>query len=37
MRPWFVAHQANKHLSAVSLAFKHFLVGEAAKLMARKS
>jgi DNA-binding transcriptional LysR family regulator len=37
MRHWFVVHRANKRLSAVSLAFKKFLLDEAAKLMARKS
>ena len=37
MRHWFVVHRANKRLSAVSLAFKRFLLDEAAQLMARKS
>jgi len=37
MRHWFVVHRANKRLSAVSLAFKKFLLDEAAKLMAWKS
>ena len=37
MRHWFVVHRANKRLSAVSLAFKNFLLDEAAKLMGRKS
>ena len=36
MRHWFVVHRANKRLSAVSLAFKKFLLDEAAKLMAGK-
>jgi DNA-binding transcriptional LysR family regulator len=36
MRHWFVVHRANKRLSAVSLAFKNFLLDEAAKLMALK-
>lgn len=37
MRHWFVVHRANKRLSAVSLAFKNFLLDEAAKLTARKN
>jgi len=37
MRHWFVVHRANKRLSAVSVAFKTFLLEEAAKLMGRKS
>jgi len=37
MRHWFVVHRANKRLSAVSLAFKKFLLDEAAQLMGRKS
>ena len=36
MRHWFVVHRANKRLSAVSLAFKNFLLDEAANLMGRK-
>ncbi|TCV84316.1 LysR family transcriptional regulator [Sulfurirhabdus autotrophica] len=37
MRHWFVVHRANKRLSVVSLAFKKFLLDEAAELMAQAS
>ncbi len=35
MRHWFVVHRENKRLSVVSLAFKKFLLDEAAVLLAQ--
>ena len=37
MRHWFIVHRVNKRLSLISLAFKKFLLDEAAQLMGRKS
>jgi DNA-binding transcriptional LysR family regulator len=33
MRHWYVVHRANKRLSGVAQAFKHFLLDEAAGLL----
>lgn len=33
MRHWYVVHRANKRLSGVAQAFKHFLLDEAAQLL----
>ena len=34
LRHWYVAHRKGKRLSAVAQAFKEFLLGEAAQLLA---
>jgi DNA-binding transcriptional LysR family regulator len=36
MRHWYVVHRANKRLSGVAQAFKHFLLDEAAQLLSKK-
>lgn len=36
MRHWYVVHRANKRLSGVAQAFKHFLLEEAAQLLGKK-